>query len=440
MVPTRFGADRDWSERASRPLRLLAGAGARPTAAEISALEAGLNRRDEPAAALIRAVRETPGLTVRDLHRTVAAGPSDDVPEPFRTFFSAVLDRPAWVDDDLLERGAEACRAFGMDAGLVLAYGSLLGGYRTGAALEPLVRTGRLTGGETLRRIRETSLWWRAVTAPGGLVPDGAGFRTTLHVRVMHALVNARLEADPSWDHAGRGLPINQYDQASTLGVFSTSFLLHLRLLGVRVSRADARAVMHLWCYVGWLLGVDDAWLPHTERRGRRLLYHFLSYDPPPDGNSVALARALITMTDEVTHGWRRVYERERALSVSTWLLGRAAMRDLGLRSRPPWYGLARITANLLISQGLGRLPGGRGMLLARGERQARAQFARWGTPLPESEPGHHDSPPATTPRHRDSPPATTPRHRDGTPATTPGQRGSTPGSTAGRRDGRMTA
>ncbi|WIM99325.1 oxygenase MpaB family protein [Actinoplanes oblitus] len=378
MVPGRFGADREWGERAARPLRLLAGSGARPSGPEIAALQRGLNRRDEVAAALVRAVRETPGMTMRDLDRLVAAGPAEGVPDALTAFFRTVRERPAWVDDALLARGAEACRTFGMDAGLVLAYGSLLGGYRTGAALEPLVRTGRLSGGETLRRIIETSHWWRAVTAPGGLAPGGPGFTATLRVRVLHALVNARLEADPTWDHEFRGLPINQYDQASTLGIFSTSFLLHLRLLGVRVSRADARAVMHLWCYVGWLLGVDEEWLPFTERRGRRQLYHFLSFDPPPDRNSVALACALIAMTDEFAYGWRRVYERERALSVSTWLLGRAAMRDLGLPYRPPWYGLTRVAANLLISHGLGRLPGGRRRLLARGERQALAQFARW--------------------------------------------------------------
>jgi hypothetical protein len=151
----------------------------------------------------------------------------------------------------------------------------------------------------------------------------------------------------------------------------------------VRVTRDDAAAVMHLWSYVGWLTGVDERWLPHTERRGRRLLYHFLSHDPPPDGNSVALARALIAMTDEPATGrWRRVYDRERALSVSTWLLGRAAMRDLGLPYRPPWYGLTRVAANLVVSHGLGRLPGGRRLLLTRSERQARAQFARWGAQL----------------------------------------------------------
>ncbi|MEU4621351.1 oxygenase MpaB family protein [Actinoplanes sp. NPDC023801] len=377
-VPSRFGADRPWAERAARPLRLVAGRGAAPTEAELAALRIGLMRRDELAAGLIRAVRPD------DLHRALAAGPSADAPEPVRAFWDACSQRPDWVDDELLARGAEACRAFGMDAGLVLAYGSLLGGYRTAAALEPLVRTGRLAGGETLRRIQETSFWWRAVTAPGGMAPGGAGFRATVHVRVMHALVNARLEADPTWEWDLRGVPINQYDQASTLGVFSTSFLLHLRLLGVRVSRADAAAVMHLWSYVGWLMGVDEEWLPHTERRGRRLLYHFLANDPPPDASSVALARALITMTDDVATGHRRWYERERALSVSCWLLGPAAMRDLGLPYRPPWYGLTRVAANLLVSHVLGRLPGGRARLLARSGRQARAQFARWGAELPD--------------------------------------------------------
>ena len=110
-----------------------------------------------------------------------AGGVPDDGPAALRDFFAVVDDRPDWVDDRLLARGAAACRAMGVDGATVLAYGSLLGGYRTSAALEPLVRTGRLTGDETLRRIGETTAWWRAVTAPGGLEPgaEGSGWRCT---------------------------------------------------------------------------------------------------------------------------------------------------------------------------------------------------------------------------------------------------------------------
>src|SRR5688572_16520317 len=88
--PSRFGADRDWGERAARPLRLVAGAGAQPTEEELAALRDGLNRRDEPAAALVKAMKAS------ELHRALAAGPSESAPEPLRAFFDVVLDRPAW--------------------------------------------------------------------------------------------------------------------------------------------------------------------------------------------------------------------------------------------------------------------------------------------------------------------------------------------------------
>ena len=360
-------------------LRITAGPGARPSATEVAALADGLLRRDEPAAALVRAVRDERSAV--DGAGPVGAGgrrvPADG-PAALRDFFAVVADRPDWVDDRLLARGASACRAMGVDAAVVLAYGSLLGGYRTSAALEPLVRTGRLTGDETLRRIGETTAWWRAVTAPGGLERGAEGFRLALHVRVMHAFVNHHLERDPTWPWEKLGVPINQYDQASTLGVFSTSFLLHARLLGVRVSRADSRAVMHLWSYVGWLMGVDEAWLPRTERVGRRLLYHFLSYDPAPDENSFALASALLATSDTAPMpAWRRRLEKEKGLSAGTWLLGRAAMRDLGVPTRPPWYGVWRIASNLWWSHLVGRLPGGRARLVARSEKWFAGEMER---------------------------------------------------------------
>jgi hypothetical protein len=324
-------------------------------------------------------VRDDRSLTMAEVRSALEAGAApDDAAAPLHDFFAAVAERPEWVDDRLLARGAAACRSMGVDAAVVLAYGSLLGGYRTSAALEPLVRTGRLTGDETLRRIGETTAWWRAVTAPGGLEPGAEGFRLALHVRVMHAFVNHHLERDPTWPWQKLGVPINQYDQASTLGVFSTSFLLHARLLGVRISRADSRAIMHLWSYVGWLMGVDEAWLPRTERVGRRLLYHFLSYDPAPDENSHALASALLSTFDTAPMpAWRRRLEREKALSAGTWLLGRAAMRDLGVPTRPPWYGVWRVVANLWWSHLLGRLPGGRARLVARSERWFAGEMER---------------------------------------------------------------
>jgi len=70
---------------------------------------------------------------------------------------------------------------------------------------------------------------------------------------------------------------------------------------------------MHLWRYVGWPMGVDEAHL----------------------------------------------VERERLLSMLTVFLGPTSMRELGLPRRPPWaFGLV-VALNVLRDRVLGRLPGG---------------------------------------------------------------------------------
>lgn len=379
-APARYRSNPRWSERAAAPLRLAAGPGAKPSPAEVAALRSGLLRRDEPAAALVRAVRDERSVTMKQIRAALADGAGEESPSPVAEFFDHLEGRPDWVDDSLLVRGADACRRLGVDGLRVLGLGSLLGGYRTAAALEPLVRTGRLTGDEGQRRLDETTAWWLAVTAPGGLRPGAEGWRLCVHVRIMHALVNDQLERAPDWDWQLRGTPINQYDQASTLGVFSTSFLLHARLFGHHISRADSQAAMHLWSYVGWLMGVDEEWLPRTERVGRRLLYHFLAGDPGPDDNSRLLAASLLEAINAGPgSALARRFERERALSIATGLLGPGAMQDLGLPRRPPWFTLWRCAVNLPLSQLLGRLPGTESLTLRRGnasiDRQVRRIF-----------------------------------------------------------------
>lgn len=383
-VPTRFGSARGWSDRFAAPLLLLAGPHARMSAAELGELAAALNERDEAVDRLVRAIREDHTVTMPQVRRALAEGVAavPDAPAALREFFTGVERRPDWVDDALLARGAAAVRRIGPDAFDILAYGSLLGGYRTGGPLQPLLRSGRLTGGETLKRVGETGQWWLAVTSPGGLARHGQGWRLSVHVRIMHGFLNYQLERDPDWEWDFRGVPINQYDQAATLGTFSTSYLLHARQLGVRVPKRDSQAIMHLWSYVGWLMGVDERWLPYDERTGRRILGNIVANLSGPEPESRQLGEAVIGMHDTAAGAgpWRRVYERERALSVATWLNLGWGMRDVGQPIRPPWYPLLRIPANLFWSHLLGRLPGAEGILdrratRARG-RQERFQYA----------------------------------------------------------------
>lgn len=371
-VPARFGSAAAWSERFARPMLALAGPGARMQGEELEALKAALMQRDELAADLVRATRERHELTMPQFRTALRDGLDavPDAPPVLRDFFTTLEDRPAWVDDDLLERGAAAARRIGKDGFDILAFGSLLGGYRSGGALQPLVRTARIAE-ETLKRIGETGQWWLAVTAPGGMARTGQGWQLSVHVRVMHAFVNYALERDPGWDWEFRGMPINQHDQAGTLGSFSTSYLLQARALGIRVPADDAAAIMHLWSYVGWLMGVEERWLPRTERVGRRVLGNIIAGFSAPEPSSRALGEGVIRMHDRApgVRAWRRVYERERALSMATFLNLGHGMRDVGQPVRPPWYPALRIPANLFWTHLVGRLPGGRQVLDRRAER-----------------------------------------------------------------------
>lgn len=372
QVPERFAAGGDWSERFARPMLALAGPDPRMRGEELDDLKAGLMRRDELADAFVRSVREDHVVTMPQFRTALADGVDalTDPPAPLKELFAHLTDRPAWVDDALLERGGAAARRIGGDGFDILAFGSLLGGYRSGGALQPLVRTGRI-GADTLKRVGETGQWWLAVTSPGGMARDGEGWKLSVHVRIMHGFVNYALERDQDWDWSFRGVPINDYDRAGTIGSFSTSYLLQARALGIRIPREDADAIMHLWSYVGWLMGVEDRWLPRTERIGRRVLGNVIAGFSGPEQSSRELGAGLIGMHDDAPgiSRLRRFYERERSLSVATYLNLGYGMRDVGQPARPPWYPALRIPANLFWSHLVGRLPGGTALLDRRAER-----------------------------------------------------------------------
>ncbi|MFL6155882.1 MAG: oxygenase MpaB family protein [Marmoricola sp.] len=388
-VPSRYGSARGWSERFAKPMFALAGPNARMRGEELEDLVGGLMSRDQLADDLVRAVREEHAVTMPQVRAAMAGAPlAPDAHPALAAFFDAVEHRPEWVDDDLLERGAAAARRVGKDGFDILAFGSLLGGYRSGGALQPLVRTGRFE--DTLNRVGETGQWWLACTAPGGMARDGDGWRLSVHVRVMHAFVNYQLERDPSWEWEFRGVPINDHDRAGTIGSFSTSYLLQARALGIRVPRDDAAAIMHLWSYVGWLMGVPERWLPRTERQGRRVLANVIAGFSAPEPSSVQLGSGLINMHDAAPgiSALRRRYERERSLSMATYLNLGIGMKDVGQPSRLPWYPAYRVASNIFWTHLVGRLPGGRRVLDRRAERalerMERLQYAGKRPPIAE--------------------------------------------------------
>ena len=335
--------------------------------------------RDEPGAALVRAMRGggDPGerVTMAQFKKALDEGIRSvpDAPPQLVRFFAVVDDTPAWVDFALIERGAGVLRRLGRTVTDVLLQLSLIGGYRFGGPAELLAATGGLSGKTAMRRLGETEAWSHAIARPGALRRDGEGFRLTVHVRVMHALINDRFEANGRWDTEEWGLPVNQSDQAGTLGLFNSTLLIGARALGRCVSAADARAVMHLWKYVGWLLGVDEDWLFDTEREQNRFNYHVLLAQDGQTPAGAALTEAVLEGQRRLNEGrlspLRAAYARARLLGMLRCFLGRESLEGLRIPVTLPWAVPPVLVKNLAASLLFGHTERGRLVLERAGER-----------------------------------------------------------------------
>lgn len=391
-LPTRFREAEARGRRIARPLLLLGGIGGEVDGALMDRLGAGLTERDEIGARLARAVRRRPGDPERVTHAQVAealrAAPTveESLPPTLRDYLAEVLTVPEWVDWDRVDRGAAVFQSLGTNANDVLLNLSLIGGYRFGGPTDLLVLTGALKGDGTLRRLAETQKWAVEATRPGGLRPGAEGWRLTVHVRLMHALVNEVFTG--RWDSDRFGLPINQTDQAGTLGLFDATVIIGCRALGVPLGRRERADLMHLWRYVGWLLGVDADFLTDDERTRHRLNYHVLLAAGGQTQAGRDLARASVDAQAERTFGHRlrvverlhQTYARERTLSMLAAFLGVHSLRDLHLPVRPPWALGPVLVRNTVRYRLLARLPGGRRRLQEQGAAaQARVLASSFG-------------------------------------------------------------
>lgn len=387
--PLRFRSAEARGARIGRPLRLL-GRARGIDEALLNRIGRAFFEQDDAGAALAAAMRlpaGTPGRVTHKQLREALGGDGAGTELALRQLLDAVTTVPDWVDWDLVEEGAAVQRRLGQNSSDVLLQLSLVGGYRFGGPTDLLAATGALTGG-ALRRLRETQDWTIGLSEPGALRPYAPAWRATVHVRVMHALVNASF-TDPGrqdhWDIARWGLPINQADQAATLGLFDGTLILGCRALGVRIPPSDSRALMHLWRWVGHLLGVHPDFLVDDEWQRHRLNYHVLLAQAGVSEAGPRLARAVVAAQAERTYrgpSWwqpfRAGLERERLLSMLTAFLGVRSMRELGLPLRPPWAHVYLLPLNTWRYRVLGRTRRGRERLDRWGRRRSDAIVASY--------------------------------------------------------------
>ncbi|MGA9521463.1 MAG: oxygenase MpaB family protein [Myxococcaceae bacterium] len=219
--------------------------------------------------------------------------PPRDVPQAFRALSEQLSHVPFWVDFERAERGGRALLGRGPLSGHVLALGSLVRSFCSPSGNKPLVATGQLER-DTVRRTYQTGRYLQQVCSSGAMQPGAPGFVSTVRVRLLHAQTRARLLAGGRWRTELHGVPISQPDMAGTLLLFSLYLAEGLRRLGSPLSQRDEEDLVHLWRYIGWVMGVKEELLCSSVKEGRDLWALNELTEGLPDDDSRRLARALI--------------------------------------------------------------------------------------------------------------------------------------------------
>jgi hypothetical protein len=263
--------------------RLFAEGDVHVTAPQVEWLRGFAQDEDPLADAVVAWMHTRPAGEGRGLFERALAegiGVLERPPAELAAFFRDVEATPYWVDTARLERGARAITRTGLLGLFPLADMSLMGGC-----------------------LVETATWWIDVTTPGTLEHGKKGYASALRVRLVHAHVRKAMNGRDDWDYAAWDRPVNQVQTTGTLLLFSLVFVFGTQLLGVRYSARERADILHLWRYVGWLMGVDEELLPADEEDAWRMLWLLAATEFIPDDDSKRLAKALLKTHASVGEG-----------------------------------------------------------------------------------------------------------------------------------------
>jgi hypothetical protein len=253
-----------------------------------------LTRSDPLADAVIDALVALPKAQQELLVARMLSASPGALPAALTALREDLLATPLWFDEARSDRGGAVLLRSGVLSGLVLAFKSLVLGYCAPAGNKPLAFSGRLTGAGVSKRLGETARFVEAVSQPRGLKFAAPGFVAAVKVRLIHARVRHALVRSPVWRADDWGAPINQYDMAGTVLLFSSVLIEGLRQLGAHVSAAEEDATLHQWRRVGQLMGVDDELLSTSPGEAHALWAMLEATQGLPDRDSRRLTHALI--------------------------------------------------------------------------------------------------------------------------------------------------
>ena len=193
-------------------------------------------------------------------------------------FVKDIRQRPEWFDRALIQRGQQFALKYGPITLMSVFSYTLIFGYGFQQLNDVLVKTQYLSSPnlfDTYRRLVETTQM--IVHAVSGDVDNfDQTFLDVVRVRLLHGMVRHKLKK------YNQQVPINQEDSLITLLGFAFGVLYSMEeRMGIPISEEDKHAYLHLWRYIGWVIGIKDEFLTYlSSYRSARVIsesifYHF---------------------------------------------------------------------------------------------------------------------------------------------------------------------
>lgn len=200
---------------------------------------------------------------IMDYLKKEADSPKQNTDKRSERFWKSVRKRPSWLQPDLLVDGQTVFLKYSTSCAMGLMYFSLIGGFSAPKIVKVLDATGYLTkqsANVTWRRLNETfSMVIACLFEDNALQVGNQGWMHVLSVRLLHSRVRRRISKGGGWDTKTYGVPINQEDMLGTLLSFSINIIETIERIGAPfLTDYEREAYLHLWRYIGYIIGVDE--------------------------------------------------------------------------------------------------------------------------------------------------------------------------------------
>ncbi|MCY4364925.1 MAG: oxygenase MpaB family protein [Chloroflexi bacterium] len=241
-------------------------------------------------------VEELSPLPQDQVHGFIQAGMHGEdmaqAPALLRAFFDTPPPDPAWLDQDAFLPGVYAFQRNSVPVLSAFVTGTLIDGFSTLIA-KSFVQTGRIFD-NGVWRLKQNNRHQMEIFWPGGLMPNGDGWRLSIRIRFVHAQVRRLLAQTEEWDHGAWGVPISAAHLGYAVSCFAARTIKHSEALGAQYTPEERAGFHAVWRYAGYLMGIPESILFADEDEALHLYRIGSLCEPPPSQESIIMTNALI--------------------------------------------------------------------------------------------------------------------------------------------------